>query len=63
MRFNENEYFGEEELVEGNKHGYTVICDSIEGELLMVKRNLFLSKVIGDSGGRKYMNEHISQKK
>ncbi|EAR84263.2 cyclic nucleotide-binding domain protein (macronuclear) [Tetrahymena thermophila SB210] len=76
MTFNQNEYFGEEELIEkknnfvdnkessdSSKRSYTVICESVEGELLRIRKQLFRAKVMGDYNGERYMLEHVRQKK
>ncbi|KAL4432305.1 hypothetical protein ABPG74_011064 [Tetrahymena malaccensis] len=76
MTFHQNEYFGEEELIEKKntfadnkectettKRAYTVICESVEGELLRIRKQLFRAKVMGDYNGERYMLEHVRQKK
>ncbi|KAL4478912.1 hypothetical protein ABPG72_019349 [Tetrahymena utriculariae] len=76
MTFHQNEYFGEEELIEKknafadnqessdtSKRSYTVICESVEGELLRIRKQLFRAKVMGDYNGERYMLEHVRQKK
>lgn len=57
-----NELFGEEEVINGMKRGSTVSCETVEGELLVIRKNIFLQKVMADTAGASYMKKQLAVK-
>ncbi|EAS07008.4 cyclic nucleotide-binding domain protein (macronuclear) [Tetrahymena thermophila SB210] len=58
----QNELFGEENLLMSENRTFGVQCKTVTGELLMIKKDQFLNKVMSDTNTRKYIQERCQKK-
>ncbi|EAR90895.2 cyclic nucleotide-binding domain protein (macronuclear) [Tetrahymena thermophila SB210] len=54
---------GEEDLFEGSKRSYNVICTSLEGELIRIKLKEFKQKILNDVGAHQYLTINVPKKR
>ncbi|KAL4459906.1 hypothetical protein ABPG74_003432 [Tetrahymena malaccensis] len=54
---------GEEDLFEGCKRSYNVICTSLEGELIRIKQKEFKQKILNDVGAHQYLTINVPKKR
>ncbi|KAL4469792.1 hypothetical protein ABPG72_022112 [Tetrahymena utriculariae] len=59
----EGQIFGEEDLVQGRQNrSYTAICDSSDGELYVIRSQVFLQKVYNNNFSKRTISELLKQK-
>ncbi|KAL4441905.1 hypothetical protein ABPG74_003656 [Tetrahymena malaccensis] len=59
----EGQIFGEEDLVQGKQNrSYTAICDSSEGELYVIRSQVFQQKIYNNNFSKRTIQELLKQK-
>ncbi|EAS02700.2 cyclic nucleotide-binding domain protein (macronuclear) [Tetrahymena thermophila SB210] len=59
----EGQIFGEEDLVQGKQNrSYTAICDSSDGELYVIRSQVFLQKIYNNNFSKRTIQELLKQK-
>jgi len=55
MALSNGEFFGEEDILNETHRTYSVICHSNKGQLLMIKKSIFLNRICCNNNTLEYL--------